>query len=502
MGKTLHSILCVICLMAVVTTTVQRCGRPDNQGLTYYVDADGGDDGNDGLSAKRPFRSLDKVNGLQLKPGDCIRLKSGSKWIGQLRPQGSGLENAPIRLTRYGKGDLPVIDQDTLSGAVLQLRNQDCWEISEIELNGGTAKPTEVVAGIAVEATTVGRVLKHIIIKDCIIRNTLGTVKKYESAAIWVGVPGWNDDYGLTTGYDGLLIENNRIYGSDRCGIIVWTTAGPGKTSEFQPGLIPSRNVIVRNNYMEDIGGDAILVLGSDAPLIERNTVKRCCLKTGDPAYGDGYNVCSAAIWLHHCEKGIMQYNAVYDCVKQPDNNDGLAYDFDYNCNECILQYNYSENNAGGFLLIMGPATNNVVRYNVSRNDKDHVLHCAGSKDSGNLLYNNTFFIDNGASSYIVAHATFINNIFYAAGESSIRVEDKRQGDFFHNCYGGNWSGEIPDDENAVTADPMIDPESLRPGKTSPCLKEGKIIPDNGGKDFFGKKVPPDTNPDIGAVQR
>ena len=498
MARPLHIILTVVCAAALLGAGAKPEGHPSPAGRTFYVDAENGSDDYDGLSKKRPFRSLDKINSLILDPGDCIRLKSGCEWTGQLRPQGSGLENAPIRLSRYGRGRLPVINQGPLAGAVVKLSNQDYWQISEIEVNGGTEKPEEVVAGIVVEATTAGRVLKHIVIRDCVVRHTNGTIKAYESSAIWVGVPGWDHENGLTTGFDGVLIENNRIYGSDRNGILVWTTAAPGERSQFQNGLIPSKNVIVRGNHLEDIGGDAILVLGSDAPLVERNTVRRCCLKTGDPAYGSGYNPSSAAIWLHHCENGIMQYNAVYDCVKQPGNNDGLAYDFDINCNGCILQYNYSENNAGGFLLIMNTATNNVARYNVSRNDRDHVLYCHSTQ--GNIVYNNTFVIDDG-DSYIVPLSTFANNIFFAAGTSTMSVREEWKGVFSNNCYGGNWK-ELPNDKDAIVADPGISLKSLRPDRKSPCLKSGEVMNDNGGRDYFGRPVPKDSPPDIGAVQR
>ncbi len=68
---------------------------------------------------------------------------------------------------------------------------------------------------------------------------------------------------------------------------------------------------------------------------------------------------------------------------KQPWNNDGMAYDFDFNCNGNILQYNLSCNNDGGFLLIMNTATNNEARYNISVNDRDHVLFCVGSASEG-----------------------------------------------------------------------------------------------------------------------
>lgn len=480
------------------------------EGKTYYVDAENGLDSNDGLSQEKAWKSIEKVNSVVFQPADKILFRAGCKWIGQLRPQGSGTEGFPICIDKYGEGSLPCISQGELSGIVLLLLNQEQWEIRNLEIDGGTPKPSDHMGGIQVQATTAGKILNHIVISDCVVRNIGGSVKLYESCAIWVGVPGWDADYGLTTSFNDVRIENNQVYNSDRNGILVWTTAAPGKNSQFQPGLIPSSNVIIKNNKLEDIGGDAILVLGSNRPLIEGNVVRRACLKTGAPEYGSDYNPSSAAIWLHHCEGGIMQYNEVYDCLKQELNNDGMAYDFDFNCNNNILQYNFSCNNAGGFLLIMNSATNNIVRYNVSENDKDHVLFCVGNKYDMNKIYNNTFYINSGAS-YIVPNAWFINNIFMADIEASMSVQNPELGVFKNNCYGGNWNVK-PEDRYAINDNPLLvnpgngtgDRESLK-GYTlsaeSPCVATGDMIEDNGGIDILGNTVPQGTSPNVGAVQ-
>lgn len=44
-------------------------------GTTYYVDSNGGNDSNEGTSEGKAFRTLDKVNELNLEPGDTVLLK-------------------------------------------------------------------------------------------------------------------------------------------------------------------------------------------------------------------------------------------------------------------------------------------------------------------------------------------------------------------------------------------------------------------------------------------
>ena len=47
-------------------------------GTTYYVDSNGGNDSNEGTSEGKAFQTLEKVNTLDLEPGDTVLLKKGS----------------------------------------------------------------------------------------------------------------------------------------------------------------------------------------------------------------------------------------------------------------------------------------------------------------------------------------------------------------------------------------------------------------------------------------
>ena len=43
--------------------------KETTQGTTYYVSSSKGDDSNDGTSESKPFKTLEKINKLTLKPG-------------------------------------------------------------------------------------------------------------------------------------------------------------------------------------------------------------------------------------------------------------------------------------------------------------------------------------------------------------------------------------------------------------------------------------------------
>ena len=94
---------------AAATLVVPRClgePAPEAVGRTFFVAATSGNDTNSGLSEQWPWRSLDKVNSAELKPGDKVLLKRGETWRGQLIPQ-SGREGAPVTYGAYGTGELP-----------------------------------------------------------------------------------------------------------------------------------------------------------------------------------------------------------------------------------------------------------------------------------------------------------------------------------------------------------------------------------------------------------
>jgi len=76
---------------------------------TYYVDASGGDDFNDGLSPQTAWKTISKVNSMDFKPGDTILFKRGEIWREQLIVPSSGTEGNPITFGAYGEGEKPKI---------------------------------------------------------------------------------------------------------------------------------------------------------------------------------------------------------------------------------------------------------------------------------------------------------------------------------------------------------------------------------------------------------
>ena len=116
-------------------------------GRTYYVSGTG-DDRNDGLSPETAWKSLAKVNGAALRPGDRVLFRCGDVFRGQLRPS-SGEISAPVGYGSYGEGVKPVIQPSVDAGAASRWEKvgKKLWrcvlpsetETGNIIFNGGDA---------------------------------------------------------------------------------------------------------------------------------------------------------------------------------------------------------------------------------------------------------------------------------------------------------------------------------------------------------------------------
>jgi hypothetical protein len=72
----------------------------------YYLSSSGNDQ-NSGTSESSPWKTLQKLDSFQFKPGDIIHFNRGDQWIGKFRVTASGNSENPILFTSYGSGPMP-----------------------------------------------------------------------------------------------------------------------------------------------------------------------------------------------------------------------------------------------------------------------------------------------------------------------------------------------------------------------------------------------------------
>jgi len=481
-------------------------------GRTYYVDSVSGSDSYDGLSKATPWKSITKINGFVFAPGDRLLFKADSQYSGQMAVRGSGSVGAPIIIDMYGEGNKPRFDGNGLVSQAVYLYNVEYWEVNNLEITN--TGPTRAANRRGIYCLIYGYGLaKHIYFRNLYVHDVNGSLVKAEGG-------GWGIKVSTHGGrtprsrYDNVLIENCHVVRCDRNGIGV--TAGHGSRNDWFPGT----NVVVRENLLEDIGGDVILMMGCDGAVVEYNVVDGGRTRCDDWAAG---------IWPYSCDNTLIQFNEVSGMVGS---KDGQALDSDNNCGNTVFQYNYTHDNQGGFMLICGGSSdgnigniNTTVRYNISQNDGDFDLVVGDgafsiSKDAINAkVYNNIFYVgphlDVWAMRFThggcMGDSSFYNNIWYVDGRVSWLFEDFTNYYFSNNLFYGNCV-DPPTNYSGLTSNPMfVNPGSGGYGLDSvsgymlqggsPCLEAGQKIRFNGGRDYWGNELG-DGSPDIGAHQK
>lgn len=510
---------------------------------TYYVDSGRGNDSNRGTSPGSAWASLEKVNATTFGPGDKVVFKAGATWKGQLTPKGSGAAGRPIVVDRYGKGAPPRIDGAGVEGGTVQLENQDHFEIRNLEItNKGDCRCGNVRNGILVLNNGGGK-LDHVHITGNYIHDVNSTFwhfvtwkgieyDAHEFGGIAVNAHGGTD----ADTYNDVLIQGNRLESVGRTGIIPWNDHilwKEGDTSEKAPKNAMT-NLVIRNNSLTEIDADGIFIHGTSKALMEHNTVNGASRLTPtntppeDEPPADNVFRPSVAMWVQASWDPVMQYNEAYNTHDSGGDNQG--FDIDVATRRALVQYNYSHDNAGGFMLIMLRTWDSVIRYNISENDgpaRDRLLHFIGIDQIGDTqIYNNVFYVpaDNPvdltgvnfgpAGGYrptenrLAERITFQNNIFYWLGGGDYPSGATWDSNLF---YGTHPASE-PSDPHKLTSDPkLVGPGTggtgldsvggyrLRAG--SPALDSGAVIADNGGKDFWGKPVSARRPPNRGVYQ-
>lgn len=535
-------------------------------GTTYYVSTLNGKDSNDGTSESKPFYSLSKINELTLQPGDRVLLESGSEFTnGYLHLFGqSGSPEDPIVIDKYGEGNDPVINTNGqgiwyqnygqpldsashvytgyVSSSIL-LYDSEYIEINNLEMSNRGPKIETVYnsqkvmerTGVAAVAQDKGTV-DHIYLNNLNIHDVIGNVydKHMNNGGIYFTVFKPNDESktGISR-YEDVKIENCMVENVNRWGIAVGYTA---YHAQFNNTAIPdsviakygSGNVVIRNNYVKEPGGDAITTMYCDRPLIEYNVSEGAARQINETDYSaTSSGRVAAAIWPWKCKDAVFQYNEAFDTYF---NQDGQAWDADSG-DGTLYQYNYSHNNGGGCIMFcLGQAYQNTFRYNISQNDLAGVINAPSQPDAH--IYNNVFYVKDGVP-FIRPGMTggvmnLENNIIYYAGDQA-RTENwtlnGTRASYSNNLY-YNYANLPADDENAVnvaagtpvfadpgkapattngTANPHHDPtqetvfDGYKLAENSPAINAGKFITDNGGKDFYGNEVT--GTPDIGAYE-
>lgn len=584
-------------------------GQNTATGTTYYVDSENGnaDKNATGTSKDDAFKTLKQVNAVNLQPGDQVRFKRGSVFNGEalhFTKEDSGSADASVVISTYGdesaarpqintngqgrwnlnygnpldnqnhkwKGEVSscILIEDTeyieINGLELT-NNRATDKVPETDSNGNVRDYNDAyamdrtgVAGVAKDNGTVD----HIVLNDLYIHDVTGNVynKHMTNGGIYFIMEKPTNE--ATTGvarYNDVKIKNCYLDTVNRWGIAVgytyqWGRFTNASLSDEVMSTYGASKVVIENNYLNNVGGDAITTMYCDNPLIQYNVSENAAKQINKTDYSQqqpsldangnetgkqdvGAGRVAAGIWPWKCKNAIFQYNECFATLNASSGNgDGQPWDADYG-DGTNYQYNYSHGNTASTIMFCGPQSiNNTFRYNISQNEDMGPLDPAGN--TGNCqVYNNTFYIKAGLNTiWHRSHGnggpvTAENNIFYFAGSTPATVSNWNPSNnkvFDNNLYYN--VSNYPTDANAVkvsagtavlvdagsgpvaaaedkqarlhedpTATTKFDGYKL--AANSPAINAGKVIVDRNGysidHDFFGHAIT--AVPEIGAAE-
>ena len=481
----------------------------------YYISPTG-DDSNPGTQEK-PWQSIAKVNDTDFEPGDRVLFEAGKSFAGtiKLSKDDSGTCDKKIVVTSCGTGRA-IINGGNDSALIAK----DCNNLVVKNLNfTGSGRKT-------------GNTKDGVLVTDA------------EGVEIdQIEVSGFQKSGLSAGGVHNIRITNVYAHDNGAAGIGVGASDKKGWSKNVYIGYCVAENNPGDPTNLTNHSGNGIVVGQLIGAVIEY------CEAFNNgwdmPRRGNG----PVGIWAWSADNVIIQFCIAHD-NKSP-GHDGGGFDLDGGLTNSILQYNLSYNNEGpGYFLCQYPTApvfkDNIIRYNISQNDGtrnnrmssiDIYAGDVGMSDC--QIYNNTVYNIKGAAIAFggldVQGIVIRNNIFIFAGE--LISDDSKRGRFENNIYWPvddrdlifdghksieEWAKATGQEKiGEAIVGKFIDPKLIKAGTAaltdptklaaleayklqadSPCIGAGIPIEDNGGRDFWGNKVPEGEKPTIGACQK
>ncbi len=421
--------------------------------VTYYIQPLIGNDANAGTSINKPFKTLDRIEKLQLKPGDKVVLTANVNYEGSLQLIGqNGDKEHPIIITSIDVNNKNRQATINFKGKANGILIQDCSyiNITNIKLTangyGDNSDVTDMRCAVLVnnidKPIMTNILLNNININDVYYEN-YGFIRDKSEVKSANGTQKYGWGIRVINKQVNHLIENVEI---SNCQI--------SNVSHTGIKLIGSKKNIrltnILNNTVMYTGGPGIQMSEVQYVYVSNNKVDHSGSNNDSRKWGRGSD-----LWTWGSSDILIEKNQFLN-ANGPGDSDGCH--IDYNCKNIIIQYNISANNAGGFCEILGNNYNSVYRYNISINDGYRVKGKDGAFQEGKILwlsgyqgnsqprkgpyntyiYNNTIYVDtllqpkmaftNTSSGVLIA-----NNIFYSVNPFQLVLGDQNKADAASN---------------------------------------------------------------------
>lgn len=312
----------------------------------YYLTATG-DDRDTGLSSDHAWRTLDRVNQLELLAGDRILLEAGTTFLGPLLLDGAdrGTESAPITVTTFGNGPAVI---EAGEGMGIFVRSTAGVILSNLHVSGNH-HPHNNSDGIAIHNDLDGALLLTGITIDHV------EVSGFGKNGISIG--GWNGD----SGFRNVRVTHTRIHDNGLNGLVTYAQHPRANKDVYIAYVEAYRNTGLPGVVPHSGSG---IILGN----VENGVIE------WSKAYENGrLGNAGVGIWTYDSTKVVIQHNESF-ANRTSGEADGGGFDLDGGVTDSVMQHNFSHDNDGaGYGLYeyaeAPPWYGNTVRHNLSVND-------------------------------------------------------------------------------------------------------------------------------------
>ncbi|MCW3116267.1 MAG: hypothetical protein JWM28_349 [Chitinophagaceae bacterium] len=372
----------------------------DKSGGPYYFN-NNGNDSSDG-SQSNPWKTINKLNIVQLKPGDTVYFEGGQAFNGSILIDSAdaGSQDSPIVITSTGKRKALI---DGGAAMAMQVDRTKFITISQLSFQGAGRNTGNTKDGLILNKSS------HVVVDSV-------DVKGFQKSGLLVN--SCSD------------IEVKRVYALENgfAGIYVTGEWQKRDCSNIHISYCTAENNPGDPSNLTNHSGNGILAGLCKNVLIEYSSATNNGWDM--PRTGNG----PVGIWCYEADRVIIQHCISYKNKTSPGARDGGGFDIDGGVTNSVIQYCLSYENQGsgfGIFQYAGASNwyNNTIRYCISENDgsmspaQAGVFIWNGSRDTNQFkncyFYNNVVYNTKGAAIHYEADSKnagfqFYNNIFVA----------------------------------------------------------------------------------------
>jgi hypothetical protein len=457
----------------------------------YYINSLDGNNQNSGTSKILCWKSIEPIKNIQLQKGDSILFAKGQQFTGMVsivNVNGSATKPIVISSYDYKSSNLkPILDAGNELYTIL-IQNASFVKVIGVEVtaltpyqSNNTNNKNEIRCGILVQVTK-NEPYESIELIDVVVHDIFYYAPGFTRSAAEIKSANGTQNYGwgirfINNTKSGKLtnikVLQSEIYKVSHTGL---------KFTATTDGI---QQIEVANCKITHTGGPGMQFSGVTNGYIHHNQIQYSGSTADSRNWSRG-----SGLWTWGCSNILIEHNR-FENANGPGDSAGVHIDF--NCNDVIVQYNLSANNAGGFCEILGNNYNCAYRYNISINDGFRVKGVNGAFQEGKIFwlsgyqgnekknagpynsyfYNNTIYVAAGITPRVAISSSskgvyIANNIFYFEDSAKMVAGDQKKVEvdadgipnvvFKNNLFlnANNWPLEAPvKDESPKIGNPF-----------------------------------------------